>query len=828
MNVLKDFAIDIDSGEVASRLQCSREQEESVREIIEQEIKNCQPIIKPQITLEKLKITNIKGNMVLLENGIVFESVFMSQKLAHCQYIVVSVSTLGLEIDDYIRNLFDDDDYLRGLAADNIAISALGSLGKILWERLVDELRGTGIGMTSRLSPGDTGWELSQQHKLFKCFDNSEDIGVTLIDSGMMMPIKSSSAVYGFGDGIGITRFGHVCSECTMKDCTYRIIEKHEVIVNKGSQKTVLNVEHGDNLFEVLRKNKLLENFPCGGNGTCGKCKVKITFGVPKPSPEDENHLTSEELESGVRLACKIKIHAPMELSIDGFSYNNDLKIITEGRHSNIIIEPIVNKKHIVLEKTNADDCRSDLQRVADGIGVKYLGAGLSTLRELSTKLWESEYDFTATTYNNTLICIENGDTEIEKYGIAADIGTTTVVCYLVDLLSGRTLDVEAQANSQVAYGADVISRIGYTSENLGGTKILKDLIVGQINEIIGCLSQRSGITSLQIYNMTVSGNTTMIHLLLGLTTKNIALAPFTPVITANADFKAEEVGLNINGIVSILPSIASYVGSDITAGILTCGMMESDKHSLLIDLGTNGEITLGNKSGLIACSVAAGPAFEGGNIKYGVAGIKGAISKVELKKQNWCTTIGGASACGICGSGVLDTVSELLKYGIIDETGRMASKESIIDQALAQRLIEDGGVRMFVLEQETALGYPIAFTQKDVREVQLAKAAISAGIQMLLKERGIGFEDIEKVYIAGGFGNFMNMESAVNIGLIPRELRDKTVSAGNTSGAGAIEYLLSKTSRKKAAQIADSASYIELSNKKDFQNYYIDAMTFE
>jgi uncharacterized 2Fe-2S/4Fe-4S cluster protein (DUF4445 family) len=828
MDILKDIAVDIDENRIAAMLKCGQNQQEDMHALIRQQIKVCLPILKPQITLEKVNIKGIEGDRVYLENGIVFKGAYITQKLACCRYIVASVCTAGQEIDDYISKCFDDGDGLAGMAEDCIVVSALENLGNILWNRLVEQISGTNLGITPRLSPGDDGWELSDQRELFKCFSEKDKIGVTLSSSGMMLPLKSASAVYGFGEGIGIARSDHVCSECSLKKCLYRVPEEYDILVNTGDIITAIKAKHGDNLLKILQKNKMISDFPCAGNGICGKCRVRIVSGITEPSPEDKTHLTPEELAGGFRLACCVTVCAPLAISVQTSAFNVGYEIMTEGIQRHIEISSPVTKKHLTLKKTGVDDRRSDLRRISDGMGINDMSADLALLRNLSEKTMAANFDFTAAAYNNTLISIENGDTQGRKFGVAADIGTTTVVCYLVDLNNGRVADIEARVNSQSAHGADVISRIGFTIDNARGTETLRDLIIMQVNSMVGCLCDRNDINPQQIYNMAVTGNTIMLHFFLGLPSKNIAAAPFTPVTTAAADFSAKELGIEINGVVSVMPGIAGYVGSDITAGILACGMMESESYSLLIDLGTNGEMALGNSRGVTACAVAAGPAFEGGNIKYGVGGIQGAICRVELEKANICETIGGDDACGICGSGVLDVVSELLKHGVIDETGRMASKESIGDAALRARLGEDGGVRQFILERNTALGYPITFTQKDIREVQLAKAAVAAGICVLLKETGTALENIEKVYIAGGFGNFMNMESALNIGLIPQEFKGKTVSAGNTAGMGAKLYLLSNVYRQKAVQIAEFATYIELSNKAEFQDLYVDAMTFE
>ncbi|CDZ24385.1 ferredoxin [[Clostridium] cellulosi] len=601
---------------------------------------------------------------------------------------------------------------------------------------------------------------------------------------------------------------------------------KYQITVSNGDFKKTVMAKRGETLLNVLQENNLIGDFPCAGNGTCGKCRVRVISGVAEVTDEDRTHLSRREIEEGYRISCRLKITSPMEVSVSNVP--QDYLILTQGKKQKIKIASPVKKCHIVLKKDDFNDGRSDLKRVSDSMGINRITANPAVLRDLNKKIKLSGCDFTVTTYNNTLIDVESGDTTSSKFGIAVDIGTTTVVSFLIDLSSGKIIDKEAETNSQRRYGADVISRIDFTDKNSDGTQILSNLIKNQINGMVDSMCTRSGVKRHNIYEMTVTGNTIMLHFFLGLPTKNIAVAPFTPIITEAVKFRAEEVGIKINGIVSVMPGIASYVGGDITAGILACGMMESNKYSLLIDLGTNGEIALGSSQGVTSCAVAAGPAFEGGNIKCGVGGVKGAIYSVDLDKPDICKTIGDEQACGICGSGVIDAVSELLKHDIIDYTGRFADKEAISNVDLRDRLIEDNYGRQFILAEKSQQGHPIVITQKDIREVQLAKAAVAAGIQVLLKESDVSCEDIEKVYVAGGFGSYMNIESALNIGLIPSELKDKISFVGNTAGMGAVLYLLSKRYREKAETITRRAAYIELSNKPEFQNFYIENMTFE
>jgi uncharacterized 2Fe-2S/4Fe-4S cluster protein (DUF4445 family) len=275
------------------------------------------------------------------------------------------------------------------------------------------------------------------------------------------------------------------------------------------------------------------------------------------------------------------------------------------------------------------------------------------------------------------------------------------------------------------------------------------------------------------------------------------------------------------------MPGIASYVGSDITAGIIASGMMENEKYSLLLDLGTNGEIALGSKERILCCATAAGPAFEGASIKCGIGGVKGAINSVKLSSEKIYTTIDEAVPVGICGSAVLDIASELLKHGFIDETGRMLDRDELEDSALSVRMSYSSPMKEFIIDEGITEAQSIVFTQKDVREVQMAKAAIASGIQILIKEAGITYDDIENVYIAGGFGSFMNVESAVNIGMLPKALKDRISSIGNSAGIGAKMYLLSKVYREKAKNVTEQAEYIELSTRPDFQEYYMGYMMF-
>lgn len=826
MNTLKDFNIYIDE-KIILRLLGYKDSEpdNEIVQSVREEIERCLEYISPSIAFKRLKINIVEENRVILENGVIFDGEFIAKKLQKCSYVIVGVTTLGRKLDEEVKSAFDSGDYLKGMIIDNIGTTAVEYVNKTFWNDMVDEIKNTNTGITSRLSPGDTAWSISEQRKIFQCLDE-EDIEVRLTESFMMIPFKSTSYVYGFGEGIGVARIGHVCSECSMKHCAYRMDGKVELRVNDDEFIQTIDVKPGSNLLEVLRSNNIFVSSPCGGKGTCGKCKIRLVKGLSgQPSEAEKRHLSQKELDNGFRLSCNISIESPMEIRI--FSGQDNIEVLTTGEEQ-IEVDPTIIKKHCVLEKPSIHDQRDDLKRLEDSLGFEKLHVNYKELVLLSDILRSSEFDVTATVYENKLIHLEQGNRSCYKYGLAIDIGTTTIACYLMDLNTGKTMDIESQVNRQRAYGSDVISRINYTMEKPDGLFRLKKVLIEQLNDIINILCTRNNISSQNIYDIVMAGNTTMIHILLELPCKNIALAPYIPVATSEMVYEAAEIGLCTKGKISIMPGIASYVGSDITAGILSSGILKSEKYSLLLDLGTNGEIVLGNCREVITCSTAAGPAFEGANIKDGIGGIRGAISRIDLSKDKIYDTIGKDKPCGICGSGVLDAVAELVKHGVVDETGRMVDEDEIEDPKLKEKMTLVDGIKAFVLAEDTAKGERIVFTQKDVREVQLAKAAICAGIDILLKERGIKYSEVENLYLGGGFGNYMDIDSALSIGMIPKELKGKIKSIGNCAGSGAKNYLLSSKARKEAGKIKLIAQYIELSKRQDFQEHFVDSMMFE
>jgi len=603
---------------------------------------------------------------------------------------------------------------------------------------------------------------------------------------------------------------------------------KHTIDIIHEGRTITLEAEHGSNLLEVLLAGNIEVDSPCGGNGKCGKCRVRIE--APEAAAIDEIRiLGKKDVDRGYRLACRTTVKNDMRIYPDNI--NHDARIVTKGKGRQINFAPSISKKHVVLDKPDLSRQEDDLTRLENtGLGkVK----DLELLKKLPHILREADFDITVATFGEEIISVEKGDTSGKSYGIAVDIGTTTIAAYLYDLTTGNQMDVYSVLNAQRKYGADVLSRIDYCSKSRETRDEMHKTIISQINDIVRVFTKRNGIDPVNIYELAFAGNTTMIHFLLNLPTFNIAVAPFIPASTALFKVKAGHLGIKVNdgAYVVVLPCVSAYIGADTVAAVLSSNMYMDDGCFLLIDIGTNGEIVLGGREWLYACSTAAGPAFEGANIRNGTGGISGAIDKVYYDNGLKYTTIGKANPIGICGSGIVDSIAVMLEHKAIDETGRIAGPDEMenMPDHLRERIINIDGMRAFVIEHESsASGGVIAITQKDIREVQNAKAAIAAGIKVLAQKAGIGFGDIKKVYLAGGFGSHIDVDSAVNIGLIPFELRDRTESIGNAAGQGVIEGLTCSEILEHAERVKTKIQYIELSADPGFSDYYVDSMFFD
>jgi len=606
---------------------------------------------------------------------------------------------------------------------------------------------------------------------------------------------------------------------------------EHKVRIHKSSgvvEKTVLS---GTNLLSFLRENSIMVSTPCGGKGTCGKCKVKVSGLNEGPSAKEGRLLGDKLIEKGLRLACYNFVNSDLDIYIE--DNIEQATIVTAGKERAIKLNPLMRKQYFELSIPDLQDQLSDMERVLKASGASKADNSVEMLRSLPETLREQNFKISCVCMDNMLVGVEPGDTTQKLYGIAVDIGTTTIAAYLYDLTNGKKLGVHSVLNPQRKFGADVLSRIEFTMSSPESMNEMNKTIIDCINEIVSHFSSEQNIKASDIYLTLFVGNTTMTHFLMNVSAKNIAVSPFIPATTQLHNFKAKDLGININpnGYTVVFPAVSGYIGADTVAAVLSSGMYDSDEISLLIDIGTNGEIVLGNNKWMYSCSTAAGPAFEGANIRNGVGGIKGAIDKVFFDNGVAYTTIGKEKPLGICGSGIVDAIAGMLSAGIIDETGRIPGEDEIEDipETYRERIVRIDGINSLLLvpADESAVGTDIAITQKDIRELQNAKAAIAAGVKTLVKRAGIKLEDIDRVYLAGGFGNFINIDNALKIGLIPKELKGKIESIGNAAGAGAVEGLLSADMLKDAEIIKNRIKYIELSAAPDFVDEYVENMLF-
>lgn len=574
---------------------------------------------------------------------------------------------------------------------------------------------------------------------------------------------------------------------------------------------------------------------PCGGKGTCGKCLVKVEgAGISPVSETERKKLSSSELGAGFRLACIAKVTGELTVTLAGKA--DEVVILEESIEFSDRLYPCVEKSFGTLQVPTLEDQRDDITRMREHFNLTDHEVSFAVTAALPDVMRNSNCAVTAVYNEKELIAVEPGDNTAVNYGLAVDIGTTTVVVYLLDLTTGKKIGTASDLNVQKAYGQDVISRINHAITNEDGLEILHRGIIDQLGELIDRIVDTHDIDKTNIYSMTVAGNTTMMHLAAGIQPKNIAAAPFIPAFLELTRVTAADLGLNLPPAAQIylLPGISAYIGADITAATLASGMAALPETSLLIDIGTNGEIMFGNKDRLLSCSTAAGPAFEGASIHDGVGGITGAIDTVGYTEGNvTITTIGGAKPIGICGSGIVDAISVFIYLGLIDSTGRILPLDEIESEegkALADKITEYDGQLAIILApaSESETGEAIILTQKDVREIQNAKASIAAGIKTLIKTAEKSMDEIETVYLAGGFGSYIDKHHAVHLGLIPKELEHKITGIGNAAGSGAIISLLSKEKMRECSSIAERTEYVELSSSPAFMDEYINSMVFE
>ena len=584
-------------------------------------------------------------------------------------------------------------------------------------------------------------------------------------------------------------------------------------------------VEVGTRLSTAAALAGAFIDAPCGERGKCGKCRVQAGAGLGELTEAESKKLSLDDLADGWRLACQATVLGEATIKVPFGSLQTVLSGIQQAGR----LKPSLRKVFVKLSEPTVADQRADVARLraALGPGVR---VSLDAARDLGQVLRAADFAVTAVLAGDECFAVEPGDTRASLYGIAFDIGTTTVVGALLDLNTGEQVAVASSLNGQATHGADVISRITFA---MGGQENLAQLqraVLETINGVLGEVVRRSGVPRETIYELVAVGNTTMSHLLLGIDPSSLALAPFVPVNTEAQAPRADSLGVAIHARapVYVLPNIACFVGSDTVGVIMATKVHEDDRVRLAIDIGTNGEIVLGSRARLLACSTAAGPAFEGAEITFGMRATDGAIEKVWIEDDVKVQTINKARPRGICGSGLIDAVAEMLRLGLLDETGRLLSQDDarqILPAALCDRLVQTERGYAFLLA--TAGKQRIFLTQQDVRKLQLAKGAISAGIAILMKDLGVTFDDIAEVLLAGAFGSYVNPASSRAIGLVPPFPLSRLISVGNAASVGARLALLSTDARREAEDIAARVEHVELSSRPDFQDTFVEAMYF-
>lgn len=608
-------------------------------------------------------------------------------------------------------------------------------------------------------------------------------------------------------------------------------------------QPTKIEVNKGRDLLSAAVAAGVYINSSCGGDGVCGRCKVIVKGGQIKTEPS--GRISMKERRKGYVLACQTTVHSDVEVEVPAQSRleldkisEQDLKLLRlKGMYSQAVdvdkgkavVEedlfthsPLATKVYLELSPPTLTDTISDLERLYREIrktrNIPIMQTGLTNIKRMGRLFRESDWKVTVLLgkRNGTveIVSVEPGDTSQKNFGIALDIGTTTVSGQLVNLNTKEVLGTKATHNKQVTFGSDVITRIIYAREGVGLEK-LHHAVIDNINAIIQALVKEHNINLSDINGVTCAGNTTMIHLLLRVDPTFIRKEPYVSTANFVPVIRAQESGIKVNprGLLSCVPGVSTYVGGDITAGVLACGLNRKDKLTMLIDVGTNGEIVLGNKDWMVSCAASAGPAFEGSGVKCGMRASNGAIQRVEISSSGKVkvTTIGKAKARGICGSGYIDCLAELLRGGIINRNGKFVKGKEFV----------------LVSKKNADVDHDIVITEPDIENLKRSKGAIYAASAILLKKLNLQCKDINQFYIAGGFGTYLDIDKAVTIGLLPDLERKKFSFIGNSSLVGSREILLSYEAKREAEKIAKKMTYIELSVEPTYMDEYVSALFF-
>lgn len=605
-----------------------------------------------------------------------------------------------------------------------------------------------------------------------------------------------------------------------------------------------ITVLEGTPLVRALWQVGISVETPCGGFGICGKCRIRFLKGqVPEPTAEERKHLSDFELRDGWRLTCQHRVKGNSTVFIPEESRPSITQILTTAVERETELSPAVRRLTVSVPLASTTDERSDVQRLLDAVrqqhGLVLTGDSLTlpTLRSLPIALRQNR-EVTLVVHfaehrQPSILSIEPKSGSVQPLlGMAFDIGTTTLVGYLIDLETGRELAYAARLNPQVQFGDDVVSRLCYALEQPDGLRQMRQAVAKGMNEIIAECCQVANVSPTDIYELVCVGNTAMLHLLLGINPEPIAFAPYVPVFNEPVTVEAWRLGLKIhpNGLLTTLPCVAGYIGADTVAVVLTHMYEPGGEPIVALDIGTNGEIVVRNQGQYWCASAAAGPAFEGGRIYQGMRAERGAVSQVSVERTDakvWLRvqTLGGSLPKGICGSGLIDAVAALLELGVIDETGRMKNDLP----GWRERFLSINGQKAFQLvsPQLSERSEGIVISQRDVRELQLAKGSIRAVTEVLLKVAGLRWEDVSRVIIAGAFGFFVNLKSAQRTGLLPPLPLERFCVVGNAAGAGAKLALKSVFERKRAMELARKMTHVPMTGNPAYEEALMEFIGF-
>ena len=592
-----------------------------------------------------------------------------------------------------------------------------------------------------------------------------------------------------------------------------------------------VRVPTGVPVFDAASWNGIAIDSTCGGHGTCKKCKVRIVDGSVPVQSLDRRAFSQEQLDDGWRLACVTKTSG--DLVVDVPPLTTRPKAATFGVGRQVILRPAVQKRYMELDEPSLTDQRTDSQRVFDELDDLELTVDLEVYRTLGQTLRESDFKVTAVVVDDRLIAVEPGDTTTRSFGLAFDLGTTTVVANLMDITTGTPAAVTSMLNKQQPYGADVIARISATMLDAEALGHLQQLAHETLDSLAKEACAEAGVEADEIYEVALAGNATMVQLALGINPEPLGVAPFILAARQFENLLASDLGVTAHpgARATVVPSLGAYVGGDIIAGALASGMDRDKRLRLFIDIGTNCEIVIGDGERIMSTAAPAGPAFEAASIKCGMRAAPGAIEVVKVTDGDIeLQVIGDEPALGVCGSGLVDAVAELVRVGVIDPSGRFADRDKVMDThpKLAERMTLIGEEKVFVLAKPLDPdGEPVVLSQRDVRELQFAKAAIATGWHLLFEDFGVKESDIQQVLLAGSFGTYLSAASAVRIGLVPKIPVLRIVSAGNVAGEGAKMVLLSAAERHGVTTLLREIEYVELSDRTDFQDRFVEQLAF-